>query len=204
MDQDSLAEILEDARGFIEQDVRAGFRTTEAELLDSIVLMYGRQQPEDRLRAVVLPLISEAMAAHQAEQRAWPAITDCDRLDAAFAELEAAGIISRQNYTCCGTCGVAEIHTEIDELTEQGATVRGYTFFHQQDTEAAVDGHGFCLNYGTPDDEDDDARVAIGHEVAEVIRRHGLTVEWDGAIERRIIVNLDWKRRGPPSGYVEH
>jgi len=34
-------------------------------------------------------------------QREWPSVTDCDRLDRAFADLNGRGIVARQNFACC-------------------------------------------------------------------------------------------------------
>ena len=77
--------------------------------------------------------------------------------------------------------------------------VRGYTFFHEQDTESAVEGHGLMLNYGS-DDYDRAGSVAIGREIARVLRAHRLRVTWNGDFDRRIAVKLDWKRRSRPAG----
>lgn len=196
-----LAEIVDDAAEFIRRDVEAGFLATERELLESIVLMYERQASPERLREALAPVVAEALAAHRARQATWPLVTDCDRLDAAFAELETAGILARHKYSCCGSCGAAEIRAEMEELIAQGVAVRGYTFYDDQDTESAVDGGGICLSYGSAgENAEDDQAIAIGHEVAATLTRHGLTVAWNGAIERRIDVSLDWQRRGPPAG----
>ncbi len=81
-------------------------------------------------------------------------VTRCDRLDAAFAELERSGIVSRANFTCCSKCGENEIGDAMAEAAEQGIAVRGYTFFHQQDIDRAVAGDGVLLKYGpNPYDE---------------------------------------------------
>jgi hypothetical protein len=43
---------------------------------------------------------------------------------------------------------------------------------------------------------DDDASVAIGRTVCEVLGRHGLTVEWDGSASQRIrIPPFEWQKR---------
>lgn len=139
-------------------------------------------------------MIDGAIAAHRRDQQNWPVVTDCDRLDAAFAALEDEGIVARQHFTCCGTCGVAEIGDEIDTVVARGHAVDGYAFYHMQDTESAVEGDGLYLNYGSIDD--DDARsVEIGRRIATVIAAAGLEVDWDGSLGKRIGVRLDWKRR---------
>jgi hypothetical protein len=140
--------------------------------------------------------LRETLADHFQAQTAWPDRTDCDRLDEAFAVLEARGIICRQDFTCCGTCGHSEIGDEIAAAEEAGGTVRGYAFYHMQDTESAVDGGGLYLKYGAVA-AGEATGVAVGRELAEVLTAHGLTTEWDGTLAQCVAVKLDWKRRRP-------
>lgn len=139
--------------------------------------------------AFVDRLITEQLAAKQAAERDWPAVTDCDRLDAAFAALEADGVVARQNFTCCQTCGHAEMQN-----AGRSREVLGYTFFHQQDTESAVAGDGLYLAYGARDGRDA-ALEPIGHRVCAALREAGLAPEWDGTAASRIRLPLRWQRR---------
>ena len=137
---------------------------------------------------------SRALAAHAKAEASWPQFTHCDRLDAAFAALERKGIVARQNFSCCGTCGSTEIWDEMDGARDAGMPVRGYAFYHMQDTERAVDGDGLYLNYGAVEDGEA-AALAIGRAIVEGIEAHGLRTDWNGKWSQRIGVSLDWKRR---------
>lgn len=149
-------------------------------------------------------------------QAGWSDEGDYARLAAAFDELAAAGVVARMDFTCCQTCG----HTEIGDERGDGAAW-AYTFFHQQDSERlAPGGSDLYLAFGTfglPDDIDPDlvARARAGDAearreaaalgdvraaglVTETLRRHGLTVAWDGTAEQRIrVTDLDWRKRLP-------
>ena len=72
--------------------------------------------------------------------------------------------------------------------------MHGYTFFHMQDTERAVEGGGLWLNYGATDGGESPA-LAIGHRIADAFRAAGLAVDWDGDWNKRIHVPLQWQRR---------
>lgn len=148
---------------------------------------------EVELAALAARVTDEAASAHLLAQATWPLETDCDRLDRAFAALEARRIVARQNFTCCRTCGHAEIGDEM------AATSRGYTFFHMQDTDDAVDGSGLYLAFGATTAEPE-AEVAIGREVTAALRAEGLAVEWEETNRARIFVTIDWKRRRELSG----
>lgn len=191
------AETIADARDMLDSEVAAGFDPPE-EIITSILECYEHEADPAALRPHLETHLHDALAAHRAAQASWPETTDCDRLDAAFAELESRGILARQNYWCCGTCGCAAID---EEMSEAGAQARGYTFYHEQDTESAVEGHGLYLNYGAADHEaGPQAAVEIGEEIRGTLEHHGLQVDWDGTVEKRIGVALDWKRRAPQPG----
>ena len=139
-------------------------------------------------------LVAREIADLRAEQMHWPAVTEWDRLDAALEALEMNGIVARQDFTCCGSCGMAEIDAEIDRFEARGVTARGYVFFHQQDTESAVDGQGLYFNYGGRDTGERSA-LRVGEELVQALRRAGLKPKWNGDLGRRIFLPIDWKRR---------
>lgn len=187
------SETFEELRSYIERDVAAGFLSAE-EIVESAVDVLEGEADTAALTAEAERLCAEALVAHDAAQLSWPAVTDCDKLDEAFEDLESRGIVARQNFTCCGTCGAAEIVDEMRKKAASGCRVIGYAFYHAQDTESAAEGHGIYLNYGsTPDSED--GALAIARVVVETLRARGLAPFWDGSVKRRIAVPLDWRRR---------
>ncbi|MEU0093455.1 hypothetical protein [Kribbella sp. NPDC006257] len=146
-------------------------------------------------------LVDGVWQARLAEQSAWPEQTDADRVAAAFAELDAGGVVARMNFTCCQTCGVAEI----DDERPADRVSTGYVFFHQQDSERLGDepAHLF-LAYGTLDpirgqvaEQDEE----VGRRVETALRAQGLPVEWTGSSQQRISVGpITWQRRLPTAG----
>lgn len=190
-------QVLEDLRRLIESDIAAGFVPRD-EIAETAAASMAGEADDAFLRREGERIAAEALAAHEAAQRDWPEVTDCDRLDAAFAALEASGVISRQNFTCCGTCGASEMWDEIDAARGEGRPVRGYAFFHRQETKAATKGRGLYLTYGACE-EGEDRAVAVGHEIVAALAAEGLSTNWNGSMSHGIAVSLDWKRRsGPP------
>jgi len=188
------AQDLDDLRDFFRMQVTAGF-TPQTDLVeDAIDVFADTTISPAAVREAAPSLIEAAVAAHLAEQATWPTTTDCDRLDDAFAALEAAGIVARQHFSCCGTCGATEIHDEMDRVAKDGRTVRGYTFFHIQDTEHAIDGDGLFLSYGSRD-RSKEAAVEIGHEVVAALAAQGLNPNWNGRHANRIALPIVWQRR---------
>lgn len=179
---------LEELRAYIDRRIAEGFDPPA--IIAESAAEYLELKGQDRLIAA---MVKEGMARYFLAQREWPATTDCDRLDRCFADLEKDGIVARQNFTCCQTCGHAEIGEQIEEARKRGA-VAGYTFYHQQDTEAAAEGGGIYLAYGALSGEESKA-VDVANRIVDALGRAELKVTWDGKTSTRIHVHLDWKRR---------
>lgn len=107
--------------------------------------------------------------------------TDMQALDSAFADLNARGVLTFPNFYCCGGCasgGVFNAH----KGDPQESTV-GAVYFHAQDAEAALDGHGLALRYGglgAYEMATSGQDRAIGELLVEALRKHGLEVDWNG------------------------
>lgn len=150
---------------------------------------------EGELTSLAEQLAAAEIHRHLAEQSGWPEVTESDRLTTAFRDLDRAGIVARENFTCCQSCGTSEIGAE----AIAGESPRGYVFYHHQDAEVAAGGGGIYLAYGIlhdgtamPDPAD---TAAIGAQIVEVLRRHELSVEWNGEAGKRIFVPITWQRR---------
>ncbi|HEU5109794.1 MAG TPA: hypothetical protein VFT95_14725 [Micromonosporaceae bacterium] len=183
---------------YVDIEVAGGYADREEIIEDAVELAMdealdaGERLGGEAIRSIAAELVDRALSAHAERQASWPAVTDCDRLTAAFTELERSGIVARENFSCCTTCGVHEIGEEVERLD---GVARGYTFFHEQDTEGAAEaGHPVFLSYGATRAGGGDP-LAVGHEVVATLRRHGLDPHWNGDLARKIEVPLDWKRR---------
>ncbi len=97
-------------RDLVRRDVAGGFYDDDA-ILTNANDVFEEELPRPLLRVEASAALRAALADHRAAEQAWSDSTDCDRLDAAFDALEAEGIVARQNFTCCGTCGASEYGT---------------------------------------------------------------------------------------------
>ncbi|GAA1505130.1 DUF6891 domain-containing protein [Nocardioides humi] len=143
------------------------------------------------------------LAARRAQQADWGP-DDVLPLTAAFAALADAGIVARENFSCCGTCASAEIADERDD----SRSWRGYVYYHQQDTESLIGSRSTYVGYGAfldafmdeqewlalSDEQKDETyeRLTVDLMVGEVIpvlERHGVTVEWNRELHTRILLD---------------
>lgn len=183
-----LDDVMDELRRAVRIELRMGFMPVD----DIVQAVVERMEDDERVRPAAEHLLRVESEALRHEQATWPAATDCDRLDAAFQELEARGIVARQDFSCCQNCGSGEIWAEVEDAKAGGLDVRGHTYYHAQDTEGAAEGVGLYLAYGAVEE---DGTAEIGREIVAVLNAHGLATEWDGSPKTRILVPLDWKRR---------
>jgi len=159
-----------------------------------------RQFAADELKRAETQLASE--------KSAWPAVTDCDRLDRVEAALRERGILLWQVSPCCDTCTVGELPDRINVVSRRhpGFRVRGYAFFIDQnmpDTLADSTELSVFLGYGwvSPDKSKvaeeiyEKNALGIAREVCECLRDEGLEVDWNGDFSRKIGVSINWQRR---------
>ncbi|KAF7177269.1 hypothetical protein CNMCM7691_005159 [Aspergillus felis] len=185
MDAFNINDITQNAR----VRVLTGLYSQE-EILEQLIDIY--ELPEHG-KTVVQQLIQSLWNQQLEEEATWAdEPTDVEKLDDAFSRLEDEDhILCRMNFTCCGSCGNAEIGGEADE------SHIGYCFFHQQDTEAAVKGTRLFLRYGIfKGKTTDESVVNIGRKIAATLREEGLKVDWDEDPKKTI--NLDpfqWRVR---------
>ncbi len=132
-------------------------------------------------------MVAEFRAELAADAAGWPATTDYDRLQAAFAELAAADVVVLQG---CEDHWSAK--ADLDRRTAAGATPRGIAWFMPADVWHAIDHgmlevnlwHGSTANAAPGDPLLDDVLAAFA--------RHGLSAHFD---EGRIEVSAHWHRR---------
>ena len=128
---------------------------------------------------------------------------DSGNLAAAFADLEAHGVLARGKFSCCGTCASAEIWEE----REGSDRWKGYIYYHQQDAENLAESGSTYIGFGSfeayPSDEEawkklsDEQRAAVTrkHEelslalmldtVIPTLERYGVKVTWNGSYDTR-------------------
>lgn len=134
-------------------------------------------------------LVDRLWLERVAEQSAWVGETDPERLTRAFLALEGSGVTARENFTCCRSCGQAEIGAA------GPSDARGFVYFHQQCTDAAAAGHGLMLLYGGFDGTAE-TTASIGRAVVTALDAVELPACWDGDPSRGVEVKpMDWRKR---------
>jgi hypothetical protein len=189
----TMETILANIRDSVGRKIKEGFESEDA-IVQSVTDVCEDEYEGNDLKPHVVRITTELLQQHRVAQANWVTPTDCDKLDTAFANLEKQGIVARQNFACCQTCGHAEIGDEITNASKK-LKIKGYTFYHMQDTEGAAETGVLYLAYGSISGKNEDT-LAIGHAIVEAVRGVGLKVDWNGSLDKRIcITGLDWKRR---------
>jgi len=185
--------MLQEAVEQITRRVRAGFdrRDRIVEILCHEVYPTGTLSEDD-----VSDAIDVAIRDLIAEATTWPAVTDCDRLDSAFAAINRRDVIALQNAGYTQSDGYGDFRAALAEYPD-ALRIVGYCFYQGQDLERAVRGDGLYLAFG-PRDAKLEATVGIdvGRIIVDEVQRVGLAVEWNGTFKQRILLpRLTWQRR---------
>jgi hypothetical protein len=207
----------DDLRAALETFIMGGLRLAkndDAAILEACTEIYIEDDcPEDEQSTFVQYAADElkrAVARLEAEKSAWPAETDCDRLDRAESRLRERGILLWQASPCCDTCTYGELPDRINAVSSRHPglrdRIRGCAFFIDQNLpEMLSDGTEIdvYLGYGwlSPDNTEvasdiyESNSLSIAHEVCECLRAEGLNVVWDGDFSKKIGVQINWQRR---------
>jgi Ankyrin repeats (3 copies) len=133
-------------------------------------------------RAEAVKRIERHVAQLREAQQAWPAETDCDRLDLSFSALNRAGIIALQHAGPTHADALEDVKDERRFREHRREAVQGYCFFHSQNIDDAFGGGGLWLGWGEG--------APIAERILEVLRQHGLVATWDGDPEQKLLVSL--------------
>lgn len=148
---------LEELRRTAREWIATGFHEREG-LAEALVEFRDDLELPDGGLAMARAAVAEEWAARLAVESSWAGQGDYARVQAAFDDLAGQGIVGRMNFTCCQTCGTAEIDDERTPRTHEEAAADdgypfhewGYTFFHQQDAERlANEPADLYLSYST-------------------------------------------------------
>ena len=160
------------------------------------ILCEEMYEPGELDEAEVVAAVDAAFAALAQDKATWPTTTDCDRLDGAFAALNARGIIALQNAGYTQSDGYDDVRQSYHAHSDRDAVI-GYCFYHGQDLERAVHGEGLYLAFGPMDAKKEETEgPRIGAMIVEELTRAGLDAKWNGTFAQRIFIPaIDWKRR---------
>ncbi len=160
---------------------------------------HGIKRKHQKDARAIFDAVIAAWAALIAERESAGVLSN---IDAAFVDLNAAGVVARGKFACCGNCANHEIFDEAPE-----GDWLGYVYFHEQDAERIPEEAGTYLGYGvnlphylseeawlamTEAERDDyyaeKARTFVAESVTPTLERHGMSVTWDGDLGTRIYV----------------
>lgn len=99
-----------------------------------------------------------------------------ERINLVFRQLRKEGIVAKQNFTCCNTCGMYEMG--------ENHPGKDYVFYHAQATSDLQDEGFVYLNFGT---------VHAAQRLADLAAKAGLKVTWNGSEDRKVRLDLPGK-----------
>ena len=160
------------------------------------IIIDERHEPGELDAAEVQHYLALCLQDWERAKRSWPRITDCDRLDLAFEQLEQQGVLCRQNAGQTQSDGYEDIRLAWTQRSDAERYI-GYCFFHGQDLARVVQGGGLYLAFGPLDAAlEHSLGIEVGQRVMRALVAAGLHAQWDGHVGQRIALPVfDWKSR---------
>lgn len=93
-----MDEILQQFRSQAEERVREGFDSRDS-IIDGVTESIQDEHSVEIARRDAARIVDEELLVHYDRQSTWTEPTDCDKLDAAFAEMERQGVVARQHFS---------------------------------------------------------------------------------------------------------
>ena len=171
--------------------------TDVSKVIEYILEMETDENEEEEVayfRNILEGHAATAREAHAQAAASWKGETDNDRLTRAFAEMDAAGIVARENLGQSLSNGENNIDDIVDGMIAASQTPRGSAFYHWQDMTRALVGEGLNIAF-TGDRTGAEAARLVGHEIVAILGRNGLKPIWNGNPDHRIKVDMEWRRR---------
>jgi hypothetical protein len=182
----------------VRQEIYSGFFKDIPQLAEDLCMLF--QEPgtdPETLACFIEGGLQDTLHEYRAAQYDWPTVTDCDRLDAAFDELQATGIVTRQHFWCGSSLAFGTIGEEMELFEEEtGRNARGYLFYTEQDTYRALDGGDLFLFYGSTE-ATPEADHLLSHEILRALERHGLIPRQLREDSGTLQLPVHWQRRQP-------
>ncbi|MGH1417652.1 MAG: DUF6891 domain-containing protein [Hyphomicrobiaceae bacterium] len=135
----------------------------------------------------------EAEAKLEAEQ-AWPDTTDWDRLDAAFNDLDEAGILGLHNAGVTQSEGLSDAADIAAQMKDEGYVFKGFVFYNTQDIDRAQKESVLNLTFGAFDGSD---TGEIAQQAGAILTESGFDIAANPTPETGITLNdFTWQKRG--------
>jgi len=200
------AEVIEEAPAAIDrQDAAAEIRR----------LVWSGFEPQDALFDIVLEgypasavltdidrrwlnvEIDRQFGEKRDEERSWPAQTDWDRLDAAFVELRASGVIALHDAGMTQSDGFAELAEEFQMRREVNVVSSGFVFYGGEDVQAALVDEELYLTFGAFEKRNENTPI-VAQQIIAALTKKGLRSSWNGDIGKRMLLSpFEWRKRSP-------
>lgn len=175
------------------QVVRAG-RDTYPDMLESVedaASYCGLSSTEAE------KILDEEISVLIAEQETWPQITEVDRLNAAFSDLEALGYHTGGGLVDDAVYEVSKARKADKQAKKIGGELPGYVFYRIEGVEEALSGgHPIYFWYGIPRRKTAHSnKLRVVSDLNAALQAQGLKPEWGGTLKSQLNLPIKWQVR---------
>lgn len=140
-------------------------------------------------------ILDEEKTSLITEQDAWPKLTEVDRLNAAFLQLEALGYHTGGGMVDDAGFEVSKAKDKFSHLSREHHS--GYIFYDRDSAEETIaNAAPIYFWYGTArrkTNASDELRVVT--DLNKALRDQGLNPDWDGTLKTQLSLHINWQVR---------
>ena len=173
--------------------VRAGFYDQDRIINIFLEEMYA---PGDLNADEVKEQIDNDIKKLEFEKINWPSVTDCDKINIIFSNINNNKIVALQNVGNTQSDGY-EDSMAVYNCRDDKHEIIGYCYYHGQDLERVIRTGMLFIAFGPidPNLEEKDG-PKIGNIIKDEFEKFGFLVDWNGTFNKRICVkNIIWQKR---------
>ena len=131
----------------------------------------------EAMRAATLPDMDKARGGN-GDASTWSTNFHTPAIDACFKELRIYGWAAEKDWTCCNTCGHAE-------MEDYFGKEKPYVFYHMQGADELNSKGSVHLSYGIGGATENQI-IKKAKKLCETLEAYNLTPEWNGKLETKI------------------
>ena len=132
----------------------------------------------EAMRAASLPDMDKARGGN-GDASTWSTNFHTPAIDACFKELRIYGWAAEKDWTCCNTCGPAE-------MEDYFGKEKPYVFYHMQGAELFNKTGQVYLNHGAYGPQ----RIKKARQLFKTLEDYNLKPEWDGMLDTAIKITV--------------
>ena len=141
-------------------------------------------------------ILHSALISISKDEKYWPVLTHCDRLEKALDDIAKLDIAIFENYCCCIVCAKEKIKDDMKNIIEINDKINGYLYYTDKDIENSIRLQLLYIHIGSTNN-DKTSTINLANKVIDILRSYDFDAQFDESRNDILIYSFEWKKRRP-------